>query len=298
MYQDLLMLLPPRSVVFDEPMANHTTFKIGGPVDALVIPQSIYELKTTLEYCAAKQVPWLVFGAGSNLLVRDKGIRGVAIQITQLNSIQICGQKVYAEAGVMLSELAYAAASFNLSGLEFAEGIPGSLGGAIVMNAGAFDGEMGKVVSEVEAITPTGEHKVLSRSQVGFGYRQSVFQHNDYVVVAARLVLKDDEEPAIVARMKAYAARRWEKQPLEYPSAGSVFRRPPGHFVGPMIEALGMKGYSIGGAQVSTKHAGFIINNGGATAEDVLQLITLIQEKVADQYGINLQSEIRVLGEP
>ncbi len=298
MYEDLLKLLPPQSVSFDEPMKNHTTFQIGGPVDVLVTPQSIYELKTTLEYLRAKQVPWLVFGAGSNLLVRDNGIRGAAIKISQLNSIEICGHQVCAEAGVQLTELAYAVAPFNLSGLEFAEGIPGSLGGAVVMNAGAYDGEMADVVLEVEAISLAGESKVFHRGQMNFGYRQSIFQHNDYIVLAVRLELNNGEEESILAKMQDYSSRRWDKQPLEYPSAGSVFRRPPGHFVGPMIEELGLKGFSIGGAQVSAKHAGFIINTGGATASDVLQLIAAIQVKVSDCYGINLHPEIRILGEP
>ncbi|MEQ8199888.1 MAG: UDP-N-acetylmuramate dehydrogenase [Syntrophomonadaceae bacterium] len=298
MYKDLLKLLPAASVSFDEPMSNHTTFKIGGPADVLVTPHSIYELTTTLEYCLARQVPWMVIGAGSNLLVRDKGIRGVVIQISQLNSIQIYDEQVYAEAGARLSEVANTAAAFNLTGLEFAEGIPGSLGGAVVMNAGAYDGEMADVLLEVEAIGPSGERKTFRPNQMNLGYRQSIFQHNTYIVVAARLGLKTGEEQDIIAKMKDYSDRRWEKQPLEYPSAGSVFRRPPGHFVGPMIEALGLKGYSIGGAQVSAKHAGFIINTGGATAGDVLQLIATVQEKVADHYGIHLHTEIRIVGEP
>ena len=298
MYKDLLKLLPAASLSFQEPMSNHTTFKIGGPADVLVTPKSIYELKTTLEYCLSRQVPWMVLGAGSNLLVRDKGIRGVVIKISQLNCIQIRGEQVYAEAGAHLSQVARCAASFHLTGLEFAEGIPGSIGGAVVMNAGAYDGEMGDVLLEVDAIKPSGERKTFQRSELNLGYRQSIFQHNDHIVIAARLGLKTGEEQDITAKMKKFSQSRWEKQPLEYPSAGSVFRRPSGHFVGPMIEELGMKGYSIGGAQVSAKHAGFIVNTGGATAADVLQLIAAIQEKVADHFNISLQTEIRIVGEP
>lgn len=297
MYKDLLKLLPATSVSFDEPMRNHTTFKIGGPADALVTPHSTYELKTTLEYCLSWQVPWMILGAGSNLLVQDKGIRGVVIKISELNCIQIHGEQIHAEAGARLSQVARCAASFNLTGLEFAEGIPGSLGGAVVMNAGAYEGEMADVLLEVEAIRPSGERKTFQHSELNLGYRQSIFQHNDYIVVAARLALKTGEEQDITARMEDYAQRRREKQPMEYPSAGSVFRRPPGYFVGPMIEELGLKGFSIGGAQVSTRHAGFIVNTGGATAGDVLQLIGIIQEKVAEKYGIHLQPEIRIVGE-
>ncbi len=297
MYNDLIQLLSPHSVSLNEPMRNHTTFKIGGPADLLVTPQNIEELKTALLYCRHHQVPYLVFGAGSNILVHDKGIRGVAVKISQLNSIEVTGQEVYAQAGIMLSDLAYKVAAFNLSGLEFAEGIPGSLGGAVVMNAGAYDGEMAHVVQEVDAIDPSGNTITFHRSQLDYGYRHSIFQRNHHIVIAARLTLKPDDEAGIMARMKDFSQRRWEKQPLEYPSAGSVFRRPPGHFVGPMIEELGLKGYSVGGAQVSCKHAGFIINNGQATANDVLQLIAFIQAAVEKEYGILLQPEIRIVGE-
>lgn len=297
MYNDLLELLPPQSVSMNEPMRNHTTFKIGGPADLLVTPQNIGELKTTLQYCCRHKVPYLVFGAGSNLLVHDKGIRGVAIKISQLKSIKVTGQEVYAEAGILLSDLAYKVATFNLAGLEFAEGIPGSLGGAVVMNAGAYDGEMAQVVQEVEAISPDGNTITFLRSQLDYGYRHSIFQHNRHIVIAARLRLKSDNASDVMARMKVFSERRWEKQPLEYPSAGSVFRRPPGHFVGPMIEEMGLKGHSVGGAQVSAKHAGFIINTGQATAQDVLQLIAVIQAAVKDKYGILLQPEIRIVGE-
>lgn len=297
MYSDLLQLLSPASVSLDEPMRNHTTFKIGGPADVLVTPENIEELKTALQYCSRCQVPFLVFGAGSNLLVRDKGIRGVAIKITNINAIEITGQEVYAQAGILLSDLANTVAGFNLAGLEFAEGIPGSLGGAVVMNAGAYDGEMAEVVLEVDAISPSGESVSFVRSQLDYGYRHSIFQNNRHIVVAARLKLKLDDESVIKTRMNEYSQRRRDKQPLEYPSAGSTFRRPPGHFVGPMIEELGLKGYSVGGAQVSARHAGFIVNTGQATAEDVLQLIAIIQAAVEKKFGLLLQPEIRIVGE-
>lgn len=297
MYSDLLQLLSPTSVSLDEPMRNHTTFKIGGPADVLVTPENIEELKTALQYCSRCQVPFLVFGAGSNLLVRDKGIRGVAIKITNINAIEITGQEVYAQAGILLSDLAYTVAGFNLAGLEFAEGIPGSLGGAVVMNAGAYDGEMAEVVLEVDAISPSGESVSFSRSQLDYGYRHSIFQNNRHIVVAARLGLKLDDESVIKTRMNECSQRRRDKQPLDYPSAGSTFRRPPGHFVGPMIEELGLKGYSVGGAQVSAKHTGFIVNTGQATAEDVLQLIGIIQAAVEKKFGLLLQPEIRIVGE-
>ncbi len=298
MYNELCQLLSNESVRMNEPMQKHTTFKIGGPVDILVSPKTIAELQTTLKYCKTNNVPLLILGLGSNILVRDKGIRGVALEIgNNLKEIQISGEEIYAQAGVRLSELAYMAAAHCLSGLEFAEGIPGSLGGAVVMNAGAYDGEIKDVVLAVEAISPTGESQTFTCTDIGYDYRKSIFQHNGYVVVAARLRLKKREQHEIESKMHHYASSRREKQPLEYPSAGSVFRRPPGFFVGPMIEKLGLKGYTVGGAQVSTKHAGFIINTGNASATDVLNLIDIITRAAQENFGVKLQTEIRVVGE-
>ena len=298
MYSELCQLLSDESVLINEPMQNHTTFKIGGPVDILVSPNSIAELKTTLKYCRINNVPLFVFGLGSNILVGDKGIRGVGLKIgNNLNEIQISGEEIYAQAGVRLSELAYTAAAHRLAGLEFAEGIPGSLGGAVVMNAGAYDAQMQDVVFAVEAISPEGESQVFSYTDIGYDYRKSVFQHNGYIVVAARMRLKKSDQHEIESKMRHYASSRREKQPLEYPSAGSIFKRPPGYFVGPMVEKLGLKGYAVGGAQVSVKHAGFIINTGNASAADVLNLIGIITTAAREKFGVTLQTEIRVVGE-
>lgn len=298
MYNGLLKLISPEIIKVNEPMKNHTTFNIGGPVDLMVLPRNVDEIKLVLGYCQQNRIPLLVFGQGSNMLVRDKGIRGVAIKLgNNLKDIRIDGEEIYAQAGVRLSELARKAAAHSLSGLEFAEGIPGSLGGALVMNAGAYDGEMKNVVLEVETINQLGESRVFSQDDIGFAYRTSHFQHSAYIILAARMVLKQWDSEEIKGKMSEFLHSRKEKQPLDYPSAGSVFKRPPGFYVGPMIEQLGLKGYRIGGAEVSTKHAGFIINSGNAKADDVLELINRIQKAAKEQFGVDLQPEIRVVGE-
>ncbi|MGI5920492.1 MAG: UDP-N-acetylmuramate dehydrogenase [Syntrophomonadaceae bacterium] len=298
MYQELIALMPTDRIIFNEPMHKHTTFKIGGPVDIMVMPQSADELRQILKICADKNIPFLVFGLGSNILVRDKGYKGLVIKLgNSLKQIKVSGNEIYCEAGVRLSQLARKAASSNLSGLEFAEGIPGSLGGAIVMNAGAYDGEMKNIVSYVKAMGPHGEIKDFDSTELEFSYRHSVFQTNGYIVLSAVLKLNYAKAEDIYNKMRQFARQRREKQPLEYPSAGSIFRRPPGFYVGPMIEQMGLKGFRIGGAEVSSKHAGFIINTGNATADDVLQLIKYIQDKAVQQYGVELQPEIVIIGE-
>lgn len=298
MYSELCKLLPSEIIGINEPMQNHTTFKIGGPVDIMVTPQTIDELKITIMYCRRNNVPLLVLGMGSNILVRDKGIRGVVLKVGNgLKEIKISGEEIYAQAGIGLSEMAYMAAAEHLSGLEFAEGIPGSLGGAVVMNAGAYDGQMKDVVLEVQAISPAGEDHTFTLLDIGYEYRSSVFQQNGYIVAAARLRLQKNKEKEIRSKMNQFALSRREKQPLDYPSAGSTFKRPPGYFVGPMIEELGLKGYCVGGAQVSAKHAGFIINTGNASANDVLELIDTITKAALEKFGVKLQPEIRVVGE-
>ncbi|MEQ8236307.1 MAG: UDP-N-acetylmuramate dehydrogenase [Syntrophomonadaceae bacterium] len=298
MYDRLLAQLDPGIVSRDEPMQSHTTFRIGGPADVLVTPSNIQELKTALKFCRDHDLPVFVFGAGSNLLVGDRGIRGVTIKIgTFLNQVRVENNRIYAQAGVGLGNLARQAALLSLSGLEFAEGIPGSLGGAVVMNAGAYGGEMSQIVTAVEAVSPTGEERTFQAAEIGFGYRESIFQHNGYLVTAAYLELHPGERSTINQTMLEYAKNRRAKQPLEFPSAGSVFRRPPGYFVGPMLEQLGLKGYRIGGAEVSQKHAGFIINTGSATARDVLDLIAHVKRVAKENLGVELETEIRVIGD-
>lgn len=298
MYNRLLDSLPPDRIRINELMNKHTTFKIGGPVDVMVLPRDREEITRVVTVCREDNLAFFVLGLGSNILVRDKGFRGVVIKLgNSLKNVQILGEEIYAEAGIRLSELSRRAASHSLSGLEFAEGIPGSLGGAVVMNAGAYDGEMKDVLISVEAITPLGQIELFNNEEMGLAYRKSIFQHNGYIVVSARMKLKSGNMENIQGKMRELAHKRREKQPVEYPSAGSAFRRPDGFYVGPMIEKLGLKGYQMGGAQVSTKHAGFIVNAGNATAHDVLQLIKYIQNQALDQFGVDLQPEIMVIGE-
>jgi len=298
MYSEILNYLPSDRLLFNEEMQNHTTFKIGGPVDIMVLPQDEEDVATVVSFCRQRDIPLFIFGVGSNLLVRDGGIRGVAMKLGEnLDEVEVNGEEIQAQAGIKISALARIAAFHSLSGLEFAEGIPGSLGGALVMNAGAYDGEMQGLVIEARAISPDGSIKTFKNEEMQFGYRQSIFQSNGYIIISARLKLVTGNREEIEERMLEFACRREEKQPLDKPSAGSTFRRPPGFYVGPMLEELGLKGYQIGDAQVSSKHAGFIVNNGNATARDVLNLIAYIQQKAGERFGVDVQPEIRVVGE-
>lgn len=299
MFDELRGQLPEDIVLLDESMQKHTTFKIGGPADMLVCPRTTDEIKLILLFCVKNQVPCFILGMGSNLLVLDKGIRGIVIQLgDNFNACQVDGEEIQAQAGIRLSALAKTAAHHALTGLEFAEGIPGSLGGAVLMNAGAYGGEMKDVITEVEAIDPAGNLKTFSADEMNFGYRHSMFQDNHYTVLASRMHLRKGVQEEIYTKMQAHARGRREKQPLEHPSAGSTFKRPEGYYVGPMVEEMNLKGFRIGGAEVSEKHAGFIINRGGATAADVLQLIQKIQAEAKVKFGVDLQPEIRIIGEP
>lgn len=297
--QKLVMLIPPDRVKFDEPMCLHTSFKIGGPADALITPQSVEELSRVLAFCADRQIPYYIIGKGTNLLVRDRGIRGAVIVIGQhFSQVEFTDSQVEAGAGVALTDLSHLAASRGLSGLEFAVGIPGSLGGAVVMNAGAYDGEMSDVVVSVKVISPDGRQLItLTKAELQYGYRKSVLLDSNWVVLSARLALHPGNVKEIKAKMAEYTRRREAKQPISLPSAGSVFKKPKGYFVGPMIESLGLKGYRVGDAQVSELHAGFIVNLGQATADDVLTLIQHIQSAVAERFKVQLVPEIRILGE-
>lgn len=298
MFDELCRLLPDEILFLNESMQNHTTFKIGGPADLLICPRTIEEIKVILQYCANNPVPCFVLGMGSNLLVLDKGIRGIVIKFSDnFNACQVDGEEIRAQAGIRLSALAKTAARHSLTGLEFAEGIPGSLGGAVLMNAGAYGGEMKDIITEVEAIDRDGKIQIFTADELDFHYRHSIFQENDFTVLTARMQLHKGSQEEIYAKMQEHARSRREKQPLEHPSAGSTFKRPEGYYVGPMVEELNFKGFRIGGAEVSEKHAGFIINKGDATAADVLQLIQKIQYEAKNKFGVDLQPEIRIVGE-
>ena len=298
--EELTSTLNDSIVLWNEPMSRHTSFKIGGPADLLVIPRSIEDTRRVFVGCKRNGVPCYVVGNGTNLLVRDGGIRGAVLKLASgLNGI-VPAEETLLEvgAGTLLSDLLDTARNLELSGLEFAVGIPGSVGGAVAMNAGAYGGEIASLVLRVKVLDQEGRILWLGRDDLAFGYRESIFQHRaDLMVLGAELKMVKGRKENIVRQMEDYAHRRQEKQPLDMPSAGSAFRRPPGGYVGPLIEKAGLKGFSIGGARVSPKHAGFIVNTGGATAKDVLQLMDTIVTAVYETSGIVLQPEIVVLGE-
>lgn len=281
----------------DEPMSRRTTFRVGGPADVLFLPESAGQVVRALDAARAAGVPAVVIGNGSNLLVRDKGIRGLVVALGEgFSEVRIDGETVEAQAGVSLAKLAAAAQSAGLSGLEFASGIPGSLGGGCAMNAGAYGGQLSDVLVDAQVLMD-GEIRTLSNAEMQMGYRTTRPLREGGIVLSARFALKRDDPGAILARMKELNARRRDKQPLNFPSAGSTFKRPEGYFAGALIEGAGLKGRSVGGAQVSEKHAGFIINTGGATAADILALIGVVQDEVQARSGVRLETEVRILGE-
>ena len=277
----------------NEPMSAHTTFKIGGAADIMITVQSIDELKTALSACKDSDVPFMILGNGSNLLVSDDGIEGAVILLDgDFKAITVDGETVTAGAGAKLSKLCTVALDEELSGLEFAYGIPGSVGGAMYMNAGAYGGEMKDVALSVTALTADGEVKEYSLEELNLGYRTSIFKTNGEIILFSKYQLHKGERSAIKAQMDDVMNRRKTKQPLEYPSAGSVFKRPEGAFAGTLIEQCGLKGRTVGGAQISEKHAGFIINVGGATCDDVMNLVKLVQDVVKTETGYFLEREI------
>lgn len=282
----------------NEAMSKHTSFRIGGPADYLAQPATIAELKAILLKAKELELPVTVIGNGSNLLVRDKGIRGLVIKLgNAIMDIQIQGNIMVCGSGVSLGLAGRKAADLSLSGMEFACGIPGSIGGAVFMNAGAYDGEMANIVREVQVLTPDGEVKTLSAQELDFSYRHSAIQGSGMLVLGVTLKLQPGDKDAIEAKMADFNQRRNSKQPLDLPSAGSTFKRPLGHYAGTLIDQAGLKGYTVGGAQVSPKHAGFVVNVGNATAADVLQLIKDIQSKIYAVSGVHLEPEVLVLGE-
>ena len=287
-----------KELLLEEPMAKHTSFRIGGPADVLAQPADEAELAALLKRAGEHAVPVTLVGNGSNLLVRDKGIRGLVIKLSNsFSDMKALGNMLTFGSGISLAMASKKAASLSLSGLEFAVGIPGTIGGAVYMNAGAYDGEMAKVVTSVRVMDREGKISELKASELAFAYRHTALQNSGLIVTSVTCVLQPDEADAIAAKMADFSQRRISKQPLELPSAGSMFKRPPGYFAGTLIEQTGLKGYTVGGAQVSTKHAGFVVNVGGATAKDVLQLISDVQSKVFAAHGVRLEPEVLVLGE-
>lgn len=285
-------------ILVNEPMSKHTTFKIGGPCDYLATPANEEELVLLIEIAKKLELPITLIGNGSNLLVRDKGIRGLVIKVAnQMSDEKIEGNRLTFGAGITLALAAHKAAKLGLTGMEFASGIPGTLGGAVYMNAGAYDGEMRNIIKSVRVLKTDGTFVDLSNEELGFGYRKSSLQGSGGIVVAVTLELAFGDKTDIQAKMTEFNRLRTTKQPLDKPSAGSMFKRPPGYFAGTLIDQTGLKGYTVGGAQVSTKHAGFVVNIGGATCSDVLDLIKYVQTKIMEAHGVFLEIEPLVLGE-
>ncbi len=284
-------------IKINEPMCNHTTFKIGGNAELYLSVFNTNQLSKIINECLNQNVPYLILGKGSNLLVSDEGVRGVVISLDgDFKNIDVLDENtLYCGAGASLAKLCSKALSCNLSGLEFAWGIPGSVGGAAYMNAGAYGGEMKDVVMSVTHLTKDGKVETFKADMLNFGYRHSVYKENGFVILGITVRLKHDDPKFIRERMDDYMGRRKDKQPLEYPSAGSVFKRPEGAFAGALIEQCNLKGASVGGAQVSEKHAGFIINKGNATCNDVLTLIKNVQDKVKEETEYVLEREIILL---
>ena len=295
--EQLKSILSPEQILVEEPMSKHTTFRIGGNADVFVSP-ALEQLPDIIQAAKDNDVPITVIGNGSNLLVGDKGIRGLVISFgKEAEALSVEGTQMVIGAGCLLSKAAAEAAKRGLSGLEFASGIPGTLGGAMVMNAGAYGGEMKDVVLSCNVLTPEGEVKELPAEELNLSYRHSCIPEKDYIVLSATVQLTPKEESLIREEMADYRNRRVEKQPLEYPSAGSTFKRPEGYFAGKLIQDAGLSGYSVGGARVSEKHCGFVINTGNASAANVVQLIKDVQNEVYKQFQVKLEPEVKMIGE-
>ena len=295
---DAPRILEGITMLHDEPLSHYTFTKTGGPADLLAFPKDVAEVQALVEMARERDMPLTVIGNASNLIVRDGGIRGLVLILTAMKKITVNGNDVTAQAGARLIDTTEAAYRAGLTGLEFAAGIPGSVGGALFMNAGAYNGEVCSVISQAHVLTRAGELKTYNHRELNFRYRHSVVQDTGDIVLSVTFSMKFGDKRTIRAKMDELNARRAAKQPLEYPSCGSVFKRPPDHFVGPMIQKAGLQGHIIGGAQVSKKHAGFIINLGNATATDYLDMIHLIQKTVKAKFDVDLEPEVRIIGEP
>ena len=284
-------------IKIDEKLSSYVNFKVGGPADILLIPKSKEQVIKSVEVCKENKIPFYLIGNGSNILVRDGGFRGVVISLKEVNTIIVDGDKIEAECGAMLKAVSDKAMGNSLTGFEFACGIPGTIGGAVFMNAGAYDGEIAHVIESAEIIDEECNIVRLSNKDLDFGYRSSIVMKKGYTVLSAVFKLEKGQVKTIKELVDDLTNKRESKQPLEYPSAGSTFKRPTGYFAGKLIQDAGLKGYSIGGAAVSEKHSGFVINKGNATAKDITDLIKYIQDEVKRQFGVELHPEVRIIGE-
>ena len=297
-YDKLNNVIAKDSILLDEPMSRHTTFRVGGPADFFVTPKAKEEVRDVIRICKEAGMPYYIIGNGSNLLVSDAGYRGVIVQIyKEMNEVKVEGGLVKAQAGALLSGIAAKALGAELSGFEFASGIPGTIGGACVMNAGAYGGEMKDVLESVTVLTGEGKIIELGRNELELGYRTSVIAKKGYIVLGAVLKLERGDGEKIKTYMDELKEKRVTKQPLEYPSAGSTFKRPEGYFAGKLIEDAGLRGFQVGGAQVSEKHCGFVINRDHATAADIMELMRQVQIRVKENSGVDLEPEVKRLGD-
>jgi UDP-N-acetylmuramate dehydrogenase len=297
-YQALSNILQTDQLLRNESMKKHTSFRIGGLADLMILPREIQQIQSVIDILNENQVPFMIMGNGSNLLVRDKGIRGAVIKIADtFSKAQVRGENIKAQAGILLSTLSKLALNSGLAGLEFANGIPGTLGGAVTMNAGAYGGEMKDVIRSVLILGEDGKIKLLNSEQLALGYRTSIIQDTKNIVLEVDIELKKGDYETSYALIQDLTRRRQEKQPLTYPSAGSAFKRPVGYYAGKLIQDCGLKGMRVGDAQISEKHSGFIINLGNATANDVIQLIEQVKSRVKEMQGVELQPEVRIVGE-
>lgn len=298
MYDYIEEIIPKERILSEEPMSRHTTFRVGGEAACMLLIEQEEELLRLIPYLNKVRRDYFILGNGSNLLVGDKGYRGIIIKIGNgMDNLTVEGNQIRVQAGALLSQTAAAARDAGLSGLEFAAGIPGSVGGGIVMNAGAYDGEMKQVIQSVRVMDKEGTILVLDNDTMEFGYRTSIIKNRPFIVLEAVLQLQPGNKEEIHARMEELMEKRRSKQPLSYPSAGSTFKRPEGYFAGKLIMDAGMRGYRIGGAQVSDKHCGFVINTGNATAADIREVIEEVQERVKERFQVTLEPEVIFLGD-
>lgn len=297
-YKDICSIVGDEQILTNEPMSRHTTFRIGGPADYFIMPGTAEELAQVIRLCREADMPFYIIGNGSNLLVGDKGYRGAVIQIfKRMNEVRVEDDCIYAQAGALLSKIAAEALKAGLGGFEFASGIPGTLGGALMMNAGAYGGEMKQVLKSAEVLDMEGNVFSLPVEEMELGYRISIFSKKGYIVLGAEIVLQPGSPQEIREKMEDLKERRVTKQPLEYGSAGSTFKRPEGYFAGKLIQEAGLRGFRVGDAQVSEKHCGFVINRGNATAAEVVRLMNEVTDRVEKNSGVRLEPEVKRIGE-
>ena len=294
---DLAQNINPANIKLDESLQHYTMTKLGGKADVFVLPETEEEAIAVIRYAHINNIPLLMLGNGSNMVVRDGGMRGIVVTFSHLDKIQITGDHVYAQSGALIKDVSKLAAASSLTGFEFACGIPGSIGGAMAMNAGAYGGEIKDIIISSKVLTKEGDILILSKEELELGYRQSSIAKKGYYVLSSEFQLAQGVQEEIDAKIADLTFQRESKQPLEYPSAGSVFKRPPGHFAGKLIQDSGLQGKGVGDAEVSTKHAGFIVNKGNATASDYIATIEMVQRVVKEKFGIDLETEVKIVGD-